>query len=84
MKGLKPLSLSAALGSALLLNAVFSFSAVAGLLEKGRSQGLTAGIANEQPRFSGPFSNRWASPRLNCPSPSSARWCRDWQQVVSI
>jgi polar amino acid transport system substrate-binding protein len=49
MKALKPLSLSAALGSALLLNAVFSFSAVAGLLEKGRSQGLTAGIANEQP-----------------------------------
>ncbi len=45
----KSLSLSAALGSALLLNAVVSFSAVAGLLEKGRSQGLTAGIANEQP-----------------------------------
>jgi polar amino acid transport system substrate-binding protein len=49
MKGLKPLSLSVALGSAVLLNALFSFSATAGLLEKGRSQGLTAGIANEQP-----------------------------------
>lgn len=49
MKGLKTLSLSVALGSALLLNAVFSVSAMAGLLEKGRSQGLTAGIANEQP-----------------------------------
>jgi polar amino acid transport system substrate-binding protein len=49
MKGLKPLSLSVALGSALLLNAVFSVSAMAGLLEKGRSLGLTAGIANEQP-----------------------------------
>jgi polar amino acid transport system substrate-binding protein len=49
MKGLKLLSLSVALGSALLLNAVFSVSAMAGLLEKGRSQGLTAGIANEQP-----------------------------------
>jgi len=49
MKGLKPLSLSVALGSTLLLNAVFSVSAMAGLLEKGRSQGLTAGIANEQP-----------------------------------
>jgi polar amino acid transport system substrate-binding protein len=49
MKGLKPLSLSVALGSALLLNAVFSVSAMADLLEKGRSQGLTAGIANEQP-----------------------------------
>lgn len=49
MKGFKPLSLSVALGSAVLLNALFSFSATAGLLEKGRSQGLTAGIANEQP-----------------------------------
>lgn len=49
MKGLKPLSLSVALGSTLLLNAVFSVSAMADLLEKGRSQGLTAGIANEQP-----------------------------------
>jgi polar amino acid transport system substrate-binding protein len=49
MKGLKLLSLSVALGSALLLNTVFSVSAMAGLLEKGRSQGLTAGIANEQP-----------------------------------
>jgi polar amino acid transport system substrate-binding protein len=49
MKATHPLSLSALLGSAFLLNAVFSFSAVAGLLEKGRTQGLTAGIANEQP-----------------------------------
>jgi polar amino acid transport system substrate-binding protein len=49
MKGLKTLSLPALLGSAVLLNALFSFSASAGLLEKGRTQGLTAGIANEQP-----------------------------------
>lgn len=49
MKGLKPLSLSALLGSAVLLNALFASSAIAGLLEKGRTQGLTAGIANEQP-----------------------------------
>ena len=49
MKALNPVSLSAALGSALLLNAVLSFPALAGLLEKGRTNGLTAGIANEQP-----------------------------------
>lgn len=49
MKALNPLSLSAALGSAVLLSAVCSFSAMAGLLEKGRADGLTAGIANEQP-----------------------------------
>jgi polar amino acid transport system substrate-binding protein len=49
MKGIKALSFSAVLGSAVLLNAVFSLSASAGLLEKGRSSGLTAGIANEQP-----------------------------------
>ena len=50
MKALKPLSLSAAFGSAVLLSAVCSFSAMAaGLLEKGRAGGLTAGIANEQP-----------------------------------
>jgi len=49
MKGLKTLSLPAVLGSAVLLNALFSLSASAGLLEKGRTQGLTAGIANEQP-----------------------------------
>jgi polar amino acid transport system substrate-binding protein len=49
MKGLKTLSLPAVLGSAVLLNALVSFSACAGLLEKGRTQGLTAGIANEQP-----------------------------------
>lgn len=49
MKTLKPLSLSAVFGSALLFSAVCSFSATAGLLEKGRTNGLTAGIANEQP-----------------------------------
>jgi polar amino acid transport system substrate-binding protein len=49
MKAIKPLSLSALIGSAVLLNAVLSFPAMAGLLEKGRTQGLTAGIANEQP-----------------------------------
>jgi polar amino acid transport system substrate-binding protein len=49
MKSLNPVSLSAVLGSALLLNAVLSFQAFAGLLEKGRTNGLTAGIANEQP-----------------------------------
>lgn len=49
MKGLKPLSLPAVLGSAMLLNAVLLSSAMAGLLEKGRADGLTAGIANEQP-----------------------------------
>ncbi|PBQ10146.1 ectoine/hydroxyectoine ABC transporter substrate-binding protein EhuB [Pseudomonas syringae] len=49
MKTLKPSSLSAVLGSAVLLSAVCSFSAMAGLLEKGRVEGLTAGIANEQP-----------------------------------
>lgn len=49
MKATKPLSLSALIGSAVLLNAMLSFPAMAGLLEKGRTQGLTAGIANEQP-----------------------------------
>lgn len=49
MKAIKPLSLSALIGSAVLLNAVLSFPVMAGLLEKGRTQGLTAGIANEQP-----------------------------------
>lgn len=49
MKATKPLSLSALIGSTVLLNAVLSFPAMAGLLEKGRTQGLTAGIANEQP-----------------------------------
>ncbi|WP_426115481.1 ectoine/hydroxyectoine ABC transporter substrate-binding protein EhuB [Pseudomonas sp. DSP3-2-2] len=50
MKALKPLSLAAVFGSAVLLSAVCSFSAMAaGLLEKGRASGLTAGIANEQP-----------------------------------
>lgn len=36
-------------GAALLASGLFSLSATAGLLEKGRSDGLTAGIANEQP-----------------------------------
>lgn len=49
MKGINPLSFQALMGSALLLNAVISFPALAGLLEKGRADGLTAGIANEQP-----------------------------------
>ncbi|KPX12644.1 ABC transporter binding protein-like protein AabH [Pseudomonas syringae pv. daphniphylli] len=49
MKGINPLSFPALMGSALLLNAVISFPALAGLLEKGRTDGLTAGIANEQP-----------------------------------
>lgn len=49
MKALSALSLSAVFGSAVLLNAVLSFPAMAGLLEKGRTHGLTAGIANEQP-----------------------------------
>jgi len=49
MKHTPPRFLSAFLGSAVLLGAVFSSSAMAGLLEKGRASGLTAGIANEQP-----------------------------------
>jgi polar amino acid transport system substrate-binding protein len=49
MNALKPLSLPAVFGSALLLSALCSFPALAGLLEKGRADGLTAGIANEQP-----------------------------------
>jgi polar amino acid transport system substrate-binding protein len=49
MKLLKPLSLSALLGSAVLLNAFAVSPVSAALLEKGRTQGLTAGIANEQP-----------------------------------
>ncbi|MBD1552076.1 ectoine/hydroxyectoine ABC transporter substrate-binding protein EhuB [Pseudomonas typographi] len=49
MKALKPLSLPTVLGSAVLLSALCSFPALAGLLEKGRASGLTAGIANEQP-----------------------------------
>ncbi|QZP31101.1 ectoine/hydroxyectoine ABC transporter substrate-binding protein EhuB [Pseudomonas sp. DR48] len=49
MKGTKLRSLSAALGSTALLSVVFASSAMAGLLEKGRASGLTAGIANEQP-----------------------------------
>ncbi|MCD5996136.1 ectoine/hydroxyectoine ABC transporter substrate-binding protein EhuB [Pseudomonas sp. CDFA 602] len=49
MKALKPLLSSAVFGSVVLLGALCSVPAVAGLLEKGRSSGLTAGIANEQP-----------------------------------
>ncbi|MCK3864843.1 ectoine/hydroxyectoine ABC transporter substrate-binding protein EhuB [Pseudomonas sp. B329] len=49
MKGIKLRSLSVTLGSAALLSAVLASSAMAGLLEKGRASGLTAGIANEQP-----------------------------------
>jgi polar amino acid transport system substrate-binding protein len=49
MKLLKPFSLSALLGSAVLLNAFAVSPVSAALLEKGRTQGLTAGIANEQP-----------------------------------
>ncbi|WP_226504823.1 MULTISPECIES: ectoine/hydroxyectoine ABC transporter substrate-binding protein EhuB [Pseudomonas] len=49
MNARKVLSLPAVFGSALLLSALCSFPALAGLLEKGRADGLTAGIANEQP-----------------------------------
>jgi polar amino acid transport system substrate-binding protein len=49
MKSIKSLSLPLLLGSAVALNLALSVSASAGLLEKGRAQGLTAGIANEQP-----------------------------------
>jgi len=50
MKAIKHLPLAAMLGSAVLLNAMFSLpAAAAGLLEKGQNTGLTAGIANEQP-----------------------------------
>jgi len=49
MKALKPLLSSAVFGSVVLLGALCSVPAMAGLLEKGRTSGLTAGIANEQP-----------------------------------
>ena len=49
MKGINLRSLSATLGCAALLSALFASSAMAGLLEKGRTNGLVAGIANEQP-----------------------------------
>lgn len=49
MNARKALSLPAVFGSAALLSALCSFPALAGLLEKGRADGLTAGIANEQP-----------------------------------
>nr|WP_263262194.1 ectoine/hydroxyectoine ABC transporter substrate-binding protein EhuB [Pseudomonas sp. RIT-PI-S] len=43
------MSLPALLGTALLLTGLGAAPATAGLLEKGRASGLTAGIANEQP-----------------------------------
>jgi polar amino acid transport system substrate-binding protein len=49
MNAVKALTSPAVWGSALLLSALCSFPAMAGLLEKGRADGLTAGIANEQP-----------------------------------
>jgi polar amino acid transport system substrate-binding protein len=49
MTRLNALSLPALVGSACLLASLFSNTASAGLLEKGRTSGLTAGIANEQP-----------------------------------
>ncbi|WP_213879292.1 ectoine/hydroxyectoine ABC transporter substrate-binding protein EhuB [Pseudomonas sp. dw_358] len=50
MPASRKLSLATLLGSAIAFGTLFSASAMAaGLLEKGRSSGLTAGIANEQP-----------------------------------
>ena len=49
MKRTSTVSLSALVGSLFLLSGLWSASATAGLLEKGRTSGLTAGIANEQP-----------------------------------
>lgn len=49
MKRTSLVSLPALIGSLCLLTGLWSTSSVAGLLEKGRSSGLTAGIANEQP-----------------------------------
>jgi polar amino acid transport system substrate-binding protein len=49
MKRIKAISLSATVSCALVLGAAWSSTALAGLLEKGRSDGLVAGIANEQP-----------------------------------
>lgn len=49
MTRLNAFSLPALAGSACLLASLFSTTALAGLLEKGRTGGLTAGIANEQP-----------------------------------
>jgi len=49
MKRTSTVSLSALVGSLCLLSGLWSASATAGLLEKGRTSGLTAGIANEQP-----------------------------------
>ncbi|WP_249674394.1 ectoine/hydroxyectoine ABC transporter substrate-binding protein EhuB [Pseudomonas abieticivorans] len=50
MTSTKRLPLAALLGCALSLTALTSgVATAAGLLEKGRSEGLTAGIANEQP-----------------------------------
>lgn len=47
MNALKHLPLAALLGTAVLFNTISA--SAAGLLEKGRTSGLTAGIANEQP-----------------------------------
>lgn len=49
MKRTSIVSLPAVIGSLCLLGSLWSASACAGLLEKGRESGLTAGIANEQP-----------------------------------
>lgn len=49
MKRLRPAPLSAAIATLLLCTGMVCTPAVAGLLEKGRASGLTAGIANEQP-----------------------------------
>jgi polar amino acid transport system substrate-binding protein len=49
MNPIKSFSLPLLLGCAVAFNLALSASAGAGLLEKGRAQGLTAGIANEQP-----------------------------------
>jgi polar amino acid transport system substrate-binding protein len=49
MKRINAVSLSAVAASVCLLTSLWSASAAAGLLEKGRTSGLTAGIANEQP-----------------------------------
>jgi polar amino acid transport system substrate-binding protein len=49
MKRTSIVSLPTLIGSMCLLGSLWSASACAGLLEKGRDSGLTAGIANEQP-----------------------------------
>ena len=97
MKGLK--SLSALIGSAVLLNALLASSASAGLLEKGRTQGLTAGIANEQPYAYIDTSGKTVGAnveilqailsqlgitKVETPITNSARWYRGWPQAASI